>query len=764
MGRLALLKGLIFSIFCLLSIFIVVYIVPNIKPSFLSNIIYAQHIPGEGEGTPQNGSQYSDQLDPNAKNVTDLPEGTQPYNEKVYENGVLVDNINHLPGEPGVPPPGEGEGRGEGEGEGDCFTSWELVGNYSNIGCNMTLPVNFQTIKVKMTMTGGGGGDQSISFYCCGSGGANWRSSDNNTYAVTDQSGTLAVNQVRTTGYFGPKTITSQYFSVGCNDGETMSVRVERCVPPATPTPTPTPTLTPPSPPIVVVNTPKGCVDGPYSGNEVTISWTNPGVPVSWVDITNDAGGWWNKNVAGLSSTTAPNGFKDGPTQTQDFIGQPNTTYYVGLWNGTHSPVSSFSIPLCRYTIQGNVFVDLDKDGVKDPNENNYSSPITITSSDGSVTYPSTGSYLVGNLTSGSKTVIFTLPTGYKATYPTGTPISWTVTVGPACSVGGAGSHGASCDASGNIQNLNFGISNSYPWFVCVGADCRIDPGVIDPIPFGPPPTTADCSGTAMQSYASVNGGLSNSPGIVFSGDSTPDFGLGRASSQGWLVGGIFSPAKTNIIRTAYDYMMTSIKQKGVTPIQIKNTGECGGAANCVECNPDNCDPGNFTASGVYTSAQSLVLKNQAFTFPGAKSYVFLINGDLTIQNNLIVPIGSTVTFSVSRDILVDKNLGESNPGRVCDPLTHQYCNLEGYFSADRNFVIQANSTDCPARNDKKLNIAGSIVVNAALGGGAFVNQRDLCGDNLNCPTFTITERPDFILTAPDFIKYPNYIWREVAP
>ncbi len=99
------------------------------------------------------------------------------------------------------------------------------------------------------------------------------------------------------------------------------------------------------SPPTPTITKNSACVNGNYSGSEVTISWTNPTVAVSYVDISTDQNfaSYWNKNVSGTTSTNL-SGFSSG------FYAVPGTTYYVRLYNGKHSSSSSFSIPLCPPT------------------------------------------------------------------------------------------------------------------------------------------------------------------------------------------------------------------------------------------------------------------------------------------------------------------------------------------------------------------------------------------------------------------------------
>jgi hypothetical protein len=118
------------------------------------------------------------------------------------------------------------------------------------------------------------------------------------------------------------------------------------------------------------------------------------------------------------------------------------------------------------------------------------------------------------------------------------------------------------------------------------------------------------------------------------------------------------------------------------------------------------------------------------------------------------VPIDSTAFFTSSENINVASGVGNAD---ITLPATNLTANVQGYYSADKSFYVNSlDSTgkglNCPT-SDKRLNIAGAIVVNAALGGGLFTNQRDLCLGNLQCPAFSIIERPDFILNTPDFFK-----------
>lgn len=135
--------------------------------------------------------------------------------------------------------------------------NWMYLGQW-NVGCNTEIgfsPVYAQQFRFQMLS--GGGGDRHISFYCCGSSGAAWLVNGGWQH-VNNQSGALDVGEWRETNNFGSANVSRQRFSVGCNDGERMDVRVEYLAEP-TPTPTHTPTHTPtstPTPTLTPTSTP----------------------------------------------------------------------------------------------------------------------------------------------------------------------------------------------------------------------------------------------------------------------------------------------------------------------------------------------------------------------------------------------------------------------------------------------------------------------------------------------------------------------------
>ncbi len=361
------------------------------------------------------------------------------------------------------------------------------------------------------------------------------------------------------------------------------------------------------------------------------------------------------------------------------------------------------------------------------------------------VSYPGGGSYRVssvtgGDLLPGTYKVNYSLPSGFSSSEPPGAVNpSFSVIVGPGCSVDG--SRNASC-SGGSVANLNFGVSVINPWIQSTGNDIRVDAGFQNAVPAG-----ASCG-----SYSSI-AGAGGTSGVIYSGASSPSFGKGQASANNWIVGDpvnpeTYSPTRPSLIRTSYSYLSSVAQAAAITPIDIASSCGSGGIANC------NLSTG--LANGLYIANGNLTLTGGGYSFPLNKNFVILVKGDLNIKEKIYVPNGSTATFSASGNITVDRAVGEASS-------TSTTSDIEGFYSADRNFIADG-ANNCNAGPDSRLNIAGTVVVNAALGGGTFQNNRSLCSGNNQCPVFSVIERPDFVLNAPEFIKHPSYVWQENAP
>jgi hypothetical protein len=252
--------------------------------------------------------------------------------------------------------------------------------------------------------------------------------------------------------------------------------------------------------------------------------------------------------------------------------------------------------------------------------------------------------------------------------------------------------------------------------------------------------------------YGSAPNAQSTTPGIIFSGDGTTDFGAGAASATNWVVGGITYPeiysTSAHQSTLSYAYLMDKITHAGVTRTNMTTLSGCSSLSNCTL-------PSNLT-NGVYVANGSVNLNG--FTFPRNRNFIFLINGDLRINGNIVVPNGSTAFFSSSRDINISQNVGTATN---LFPLPSGQ--LQGIFAADRDFNIDGIN-DCLVGVDRMLNVEGAIITNAAGNGGKFRTKRDLCGDNPQVPSLTIRLRLDILLNLPVILMRQKTLFREDAP
>lgn len=487
--------------------------------------------------------------------------------------------------------------------------------------------------------------------------------------------------------------------------------------------------------------------------------------------------------------------------------------YYYGLYSYSHSvnECRSYS-PQVKYSWDGNIvtghiYFDTNKNGKKDPGEDDYRGPITLTAKkpDGTTvsTFTRTDTcttdddctYTLKRLgnTAGYTITYNGTPNGYSLLHPT---TQYTVDFGqstcdqkyspnttPYSSPAGA-SLGATCGTE-SLNGLNFGLITK-PWIQGTGGDMRNDiEGFTSSIP-----------STAVNPYASLLGvgatATTGTPGIIFTGDKTARFGGGQASELpfNWVVGGpddekkeVFKPALKNVIRTGYGQLV-AIAQSSAQTLSCNKNGDPGVGSQT------NCDIPTALASGVYKTSGALILKQAEYVFPtvtagteSAKNYVILVNGDLTIRHNIIVPNGTTATFVVKGDIIIDKEVGvaANAPGTNCTvPTTlgsrSTNCNIEGFYVADGSITIQGLTSpgfsqitggNCVLGTDKRLNVAGVLVANAGyttLPAGTVKNERDLCNNNLEYPSLSLVERPDFIINMPLFLKHTDTRWQEVIP
>jgi hypothetical protein len=287
---------------------------------------------------------------------------------------------------------------------------------------------------------------------------------------------------------------------------------------------------------------------------------------------------------------------------------------------------------------------------------------------------------------------------------------------------------------TGDVIDLNFFVSNLTPWIQVTCGDARIESGISNILPSG---KTMILSGA----------GCAN-PGVIFTGGTTASFGQGSASTSNLVVGGnsypeVYSSSTNGSVLSSIN-LTKKANAVNITATNLSSLTGCSTLTNCTL--PANLPHGLYQANGNVTL--------NAYTFPAGQNYIFLVNGNLTINGNLIIPAnaGSSVIYSVSGNIIVASTVGSAASSTTP--------NISGILSADKSFVMQSTGS-CP---DLRLNVEGSIIANAARGGGSLQNNRDLCGSDATYPTLEITQRLDMLLNLPDLIKTQSITSHEVAP
>jgi len=423
---------------------------------------------------------------------------------------------------------------------------------------------------------------------------------------------------------------------------------------------------------------------------------------------------------------------------------QTNTAYLTNPRTITVSSNTPYTVPrqifgIVPYSISGNVYLETTGNRRKDGTDTLISGATIWISGNGisRSTVSSSGGYSFTELPGGSYSVYIPGGVGgYSNTFPSGLPPSFNpVIIGNTCSVSPSNNPAEHVCTSGNISNLNFGFGNLPGWLQGKGGDLRDDNRFGDEIPaIGEP-------------YASIPKALGGTAGIVFSGSFDPYFGNGGPSAPGWQAGNLSYPEeflpKTGI-KTSYDYITNTISQAGLS-------------YNTLACTYTNCTlPANL-ANGLYKINQSLnlgdpnstTLPRPTYTFPVNKNYVFVVNGNLTINTNIVVPIGGTATFIVNGNIVVKSGV----------------TGLAGIYSADQIFEVQGIAS-CPTP-DTELTIEGTAVANAEQSVSNFrfiYPTRSLCSENQTTPVINLMERPDFLLNLPQLIRVKNKTWQEVVP
>ncbi len=529
--------------------------------------------------------------------------------------------------------------------------------------------------------------------------------------------------------------------------------------------------------------------DAAYAGPDLTVIATdqngNVASTAATVNGTYTLGLDWG-NTYTISIQNLPTNF----TQTTT-----NPTF--DLTGDNPADVSGQDIGITpHYLLQGTICTDDQLDGSCNGNPDFPSSQnVTITplTADGTkVGTITSATYKAGiRLLSGTYIVSYSPPTNYTFTAtkaPNKTVPPFTISIGQStavdasnhkytCSVPPVGSSDASCylstypeqGTSGDIHNLNFAISNINAWSQGNCTDLLLEgTGMDDNLPnIG----TCTDSGTGVSipsSYAIVC--PNNAPGIgVYSGGAnTLTFGGngGKASQPNFVMEFPYSENFTpvsGINRTSYETFKDEASQAGITPVNLSGTDPKTGNPYCGGGGIADC---NFEANlpdGVYIANGDMTINLPSpYTLPDPgnyKSYVFLINGTLTIKSKVLVPTTTAAVFAAKGDIYVNANVGEAVAN-----YSSTSPDLEGLYSTDGDFWILSNAVNgaCAAGGvniDSRLNVVGSVII-----GGTIHNERELCKYDTSCPVTTYTTNYSYLLNAPEFVKHKDQLWQETAP
>jgi hypothetical protein len=121
-----------------------------------------------------------------------------------------------------------------------------------------------------------------------------------------------------------------------------------------------------------------------------------------------------------------------------------------------------------------------------------------------------------------------------------------------------------------------------------------------------------------------------------------------------------------------------------------------------------------------------------------SRKLIVFVDGNLRINANQTVPVGSYLQFIVSGNITIAGSVTQ----------------LEGMYSADGNILIEQSTNRFVSK--------GSVV---SFGGSGIESRRSLDGVNNNTQSATLFEyRPDLVINTPREMRTSDSSWSEIAP
>jgi len=253
----------------------------------------------------------------------------------------------------------------------------------------------------------------------------------------------------------------------------------------------------------------------------------------------------------------------------------------------------NFGVSPITYSISGKIFIDANGDGKSNGDSLYTGGAITITKNPASGVYSSpvgTGNYLFINLLPGQYTVTFGgLPSGTDFTYPYSSslpPYSLIVTVGPNCLSSLPPSTSEASCSSGNVINLNAGVTNNGP--------TPTPTSTPTPIPPTPTPTPCSANGAACTAgsqccstscYADADGdGYAPTSGTKTCRASSPLAGVDCCDSDSGSYAGASTYHQTTNACGDWDWDCSGNVEK--SPTSCVTCSGCQMGGSCGYCSP----------------------------------------------------------------------------------------------------------------------------------------------------------------------------------
>jgi len=449
---------------------------------------------------------------------------------------------------------------------------------------------------------------------------------------------------------------------------------------------------------------------------------------------------------------------------------------YVCKNNGVELARANATATLVQtpHSISGKVFADAGGDTLS-IGDSPYSKNISITTVPSGLTVTinqATKEYSIENIPPNILSVTVTLQTTFDSGYYASVPVNsgqtptFLVPLGscPANLRSISGSPEVTCNG-GNLANLNFGITNVFPWTQFTGFNVREDRHGIDNQT--PGSIAGSCRdpkkpGKGMllaTGYTSVGSALPQTSGILYS-NPVPSYNqppFGDISQHNWNIKATGNESyKAPQLTFTYDKIPELF---GKTDEKIK-TFTCSANPNAICPLP--------TTSGVWKfDGDPTLIYNVSGGTIGANQKVFiLIDGKVTFTDEIKVANDGVFVIASTGEMRVSKDIGYTSAvGYACT----NAANLQGIFSTNTNFIVEGEPSVCSlGQKDRMLIVDGTVITNADLKNGSaeigYKNERNLCDSNKQFPAVSIRQHPEFIINMPNFIKNQKVSFKEVTP